>query len=184
MAASSTHCSVSRPPLPRRFCSIFRSCLRLRWQLSFRLPVTRRPGAFSSPAFSNFCWSAGDASIARSAGEIPLARARRRCAAIFPRARAGDSRLGRRAARAVRRHDHCKFSAGRRIVCALLCRPAQPVADRRHRHRRRHRHPSRNVAPYRRRRSPQALRTRRTAPSNSRCCCRFRVSRHFSSSPI
>ena len=119
----------------------------------------------------------------RRACRAALARARRRRAAILPRARAGDGRLRRRAARAVRRHHHRELPAGRRAVGALLRRPHRSTPDRRHRHRRRHRHVAGNGAAA----SPPATKpappTRRTAPSNSRCCCRFRVSRPSSSSP-
>ena len=55
----------------------------------------------------------------------------------------GDRRLGRRPARFVRGHDHRELFAGGRVVGALLRRPAQPAADRRHRHRGRHSHSAR-----------------------------------------
>ena len=45
----------------------------------------------------------------------------------------------RSADRAIRRHHHRKLLAGRCAFGTLLCRPDQPAADRRDRHRRRHR---------------------------------------------
>ena len=75
---------------------------------------------------------------------------------------AGDRRLGRRAARAVRRHHHRELARGRRALGALLRRPALPVARRRHRHRGRHRAAARDGAPDRgRRRGRRARRAGR-----------------------
>ena len=100
-----------------------------------------------------FLLVAGDASLAGVLTKLRWPELDADVRQVLPRARAGDGRLGRRAARAVRRHDHCELPSGRRAVGALLRRPAQSVADRRHRHCRRHRHASGNVAPHRRRRS-------------------------------
>ena len=63
-------------------------------------------------------------------------------AGLFPsagHAAAWHGRLGRGAACVVRRHDHRELSAGRRAFGSVLCRPHQPVADRRDRHRGGHR---------------------------------------------
>ena len=81
---------------------------------------------------------------------------------IFPRARPRNRWLRRRAARAVCRHHHRQLPAGRRAVGALLCRPARPVADRRHRHCRRHGDPAGNGAADRGRR--RGGRRRRAEP--------------------
>ena len=94
----------------------------------------------------------GDAWRAGALPALRWPRTRRRRAPILPRARAGDGRLDGRAARAVRRHHHRELPAGRRAVGALLRRPHQSTADRRHRHRRRHRGAAGNGAAHRRRR--------------------------------
>ena len=91
---------------------------------------------------------------------------RRRLEEIFPRARPGDDRLGRNAARAVRRHGDRELPRHRRAVGALLCRPHQSIADRRDRDRHWHRAAAGNGAPDRRRRRSRRAVMRRTAPSS------------------
>ncbi len=76
----------------------------------------------------------------------------RRRAALLQGAGAGDGRLGRHAAGAVRRHHHRELPHHRRAVGALLCRPHRPIADRRDRHCGRHRAGAGDDAPGRRRR--------------------------------
>ena len=63
-------CNASQQPPPLRFCLTCRLCSRLRWRLSFRLPATRQPGAFSSPVFCEFLLVAGRRQFRRRAGEI------------------------------------------------------------------------------------------------------------------
>ena len=69
---------------------------------------------------------------------VSRAALRRRCAPVLQGAHSGDDRLGRHAARAVRRYHHRQLPGGGRDLGAVLRRPHRPAADRRHRHCRRH----------------------------------------------
>ncbi len=86
----------------------------------------------------------------------------------------GDRRLDGNAGRAVRRHHHRDLPAGGRAVGAVLCRPAQPVADRRDRDRDRHGAAAGNVAAADGGGSRGARWRRSAAPSILRCCSRCR----------
>ena len=100
---------------------------------------------------------------------VPRAALGRRRAALLQGAGAGDDRVGRHAARAVRRHHHRELPVGRRDLRALLRRPHRPAADRRHRHCGRHRAVAGDDAPASRPATMRAPARRRTGPSNSRC---------------
>ena len=96
----------------------------------------------------------------------------RRRAPLLQGAGAGNGRLGRHAAGAVRRHHHRELSHHRRAVGALLRRPHRSIADRRDRHCGGHRAGAGDDAPGRRPATTPAPARRKTAPSNSRCCWR------------
>ena len=66
------------------------------------------------------------------------AQARRRHPRLLQGTGTSDAGLDGHAGRAVRRHHHRNLPAGRRAVGAVLRRPPQSIADRRHRHRHRH----------------------------------------------
>ena len=76
---------------------------------------------------------------ARIAGNAGLAALERGRSAILRRACSRDHRLGRRADRHFRRHDHRLAAADRRGFLDLLRRAPLPIADRRHRRGRGHR---------------------------------------------
>ncbi len=81
----------------------------------FRMPATPQPGASPCPACCNSCWSGpmrGGPGSPRPGAPDPE---RCRHAPVLRDARTGSDRLGRRADRDVRRHDH-------RLVS---CRPAR-----------------------------------------------------------
>src|SRR6476619_1527626 len=183
MVASSTHCSVSRLPLPLQFCAIFRSCLRLRWQLSFRLPVTRRRGAFSSLAFSNFCWS-------------PAMQVSTECwqDSVGPSLTPMCGNFSARSVRQFSVQPACNSRYSQTQLLQVFCRRAHclhfimPTGSINCRSALSALPPAPLFFPKCHAALPaeitEALRTRRIALSNSHFCCRFRVSRHFSSSPI
>ena len=114
----------------------------------------------------------------RHPAEIRAAQARRRRPRFFSRARAGDARLDGNAGRAVCRYHYRDVSPRRRVVGAVLCRPAQSTADRRDRHCHRHRAAAGNVAAAHHPAIRRAPRRRSAAPSISRCCFRCRSWRH------